>query len=315
MNRSLLVAGCCFLAACGQKVNDSPQPEGVSSGSSSSGEGVTALSSSTPTTTQAGTNTAAASSVASTSTGHTTSAENASSNTTASTPITTSEAHSSTSTGESTTSEAVTSTAATSDAEESSVSTSTEAGMTSSVGEALNELAADLDGFYMHDECTNSDPSSDVCEHEQVHEESFTFGGDAGVTYELSLRIRGLFEPTNVADGMTPYPEHPYFKVGGTVTKTDYSQWQIRVSEPQATYYLNHYPATGHTIYQEDFEATIPIRGGAQVTVRVEDSNTRQIDNGYVGLPDRQQEIDGVTDGVIDGQVLRLDVLSVVAKE
>lgn len=184
----------------------------------------------------------------------------------------------------------------------------------SSEAVSTEDLLAYASGFhelYLHDECTDDDPSDDVCAHERVHEVPFTFGGDTNVTYAVKLRIRGLFEPTNLAGGETPYPEHPYFKVGGTVTKTDYSQWQIRVGEPAVIYYLNHYPATGHTIYKEDFEATLEVRGGASVVVRVEDANDRQIDNGYVGLQDRQQTIEGVTDGVVDGQVLRLDVLDV----
>lgn len=177
----------------------------------------------------------------------------------------------------------------------------------------LAEYAAGFHELYIHDECTDNNQSDDVCAHARVHEVPFTFGGSPEATYDVTLRIRGLFEPTNVAGGMTPYPDHPYFKVGGTVTKTDYSQWQIKVTEPAATYYLNHYPETGHTIYAEDFEITIQVRGGSAVVVRVEDSNDRQIDNGYVGLPDRQQTIEGVTDGVVDGQVLRIDVLGVAA--
>ena len=139
------------------------------------------------------------------------------------------------------------------------------------------------------------------------------FGGESATTYDVKLRIRGLFEPTNVSGGETPDGAHPYFKINGTVEKPDYSQWQIVVGEPAATYYLNHYPAVGHTIYQEDFEATIRVQGAAAVKVRVVDANDRQIDNGYVGNPDRQQLIDGVTDEVVDGQVLRLDVLEVTA--
>jgi hypothetical protein len=180
-----------------------------------------------------------------------------------------------------------------------------------SEAEDLASYAAGFHELYLHDECTDDNPADDVCAHDKVHELPFTFGGDPNTDYEVTLRIRGLFEPTNVAGGTTPYPEHPYFQVGGTVTKTDYSQWQIRIAEPEAIYYLNHYPTTGHTIYKEDFEATLRVRGGTQVVVRVEDANDRQIDNGYVGLPDRQQTIDGVTDGVVNGQVLRLDVLGV----
>lgn len=165
----------------------------------------------------------------------------------------------------------------------------------------------------IHDACTEENPGQpDTCLHEQLHEENFTFGGETGAVYDVHLRVRGLFEPTNITGGSVPDPESPFFKVGGTVNAPDYSQWHIIVSEPEATYWLNHYPATGHTIYKEDFNCVIPIAAGAEVSVRVVDGNNRMINNGATGLADRQQTIEGVTDGVLDGQVLRLDVEDVI---
>jgi hypothetical protein len=201
----------------------------------------------------------------------------------------------------------------------SDVQVSAESGATSTTEPtAPDDQKAYAVGFhelYLHDECTDDNPADDVCAHERAHEISFTFGGDPTRIYDVKLRIRGLFEPTNVSGGETPDATHPYFKVNGNVEKPDYSQWQIVVGEPAATYYLNHYPEVGHTIYKEDFEATIQVRGAAEVRVRVEDANDRQIDNGYVGNPDRQQLLEGVTDEVVDGQVLRLDVLDVTTAQ
>ena len=101
--------------------------------------------------------------------------------------------------------------------------------------------------------------------------------------YDVTLQIRGIFEPTIIKGGETPYAEHPYFKVGGTVDAIDWSHWHIEVSEPKQTYWLNHYPKFSHTIYKEDYEATIPVAAGATVVVRVIDGNNRQIDNGKTG--------------------------------
>lgn len=180
---------------------------------------------------------------------------------------------------------------------------------------SLEDYASALDGLFMHDACTGVQEQADTCTHVQLIEEKLTFGGDPDTTYELTLRVRGLFEPTNISGGTAPLSEHPYFVVGGTVAAGDYSQWHIVVSEPAETYYLNHYPQTSHTIYQEDFEASILVQGGAEVTVRVEDANDREIDNGTseTGHADRHQLIEGVTDEVLDGQCLRLDVVSVTA--
>jgi len=131
--------------------------------------------------------------------------------------------------------------------------------------------------------------------------------------YDVTLHIRGIFEPTTILGGETPDAAHPYFKVGGTVSTVDWSQWGIEVSEPKQTYWLNHYPSVGHTIYKEDFETTIAVAGGATVVIRVADGNDRQIDNGKMA-PDRQQIIPGVVDHPLDGQMLRIDVVRVRTK-
>jgi hypothetical protein len=174
--------------------------------------------------------------------------------------------------------------------------------------------AAGFDRFFLHDKCTGEyPPQPDTCLHDRQHEQSFKFGGKVGTVYDVSLRIRGIFEPTTITGGDTPDSEHPYFKVGGAVSTPDWSRWEIEVSEPKQTYWLNHYPSVGHKIYKEDFEATITVAAGATVAIRVVDGNDRQIDNGKNGA-DRQQIIAGVVDHPLAGQMLRLDVVSVKAR-
>ena len=178
------------------------------------------------------------------------------------------------------------------------------------------KAAAGLHQLFLHDVCTGEyAPQPDTCLHKQLVEKPVTFGGRAGVTYDVRLRIRGIFEPTTIAGGETPLVDHPYYKVGGTIRARDWSAWHIEVAEPKQTYWLNHYPKVGHTIYLEDFEATIPIAGGASVVVRVVDGNDRQMDNAEEGRPDRLQIIKGVMDKPLPGQMLRLDVLGVTAKK
>jgi hypothetical protein len=185
---------------------------------------------------------------------------------------------------------------------------------TPDAGSAL-AIADGLDELFLHDACTGEYAQQpDTCLHEQKVEKDVTLGGNAGTMYEVTVRVRGLFEPTTINGGTAPDRDHPYFKVGGTVSATDYSQWHIKVSSPAQTYWLNHYPTTSHTIYKEDFEATITVAGGAKVTVGATDGNDREIDNAEMGIADRRQLIDGVTDMVMDGQMVRLDVVKVEEK-
>jgi hypothetical protein len=179
----------------------------------------------------------------------------------------------------------------------------------------LRQAAAGLHELFLHDACTGEyPPQPDTCLHQQKLEKSVTIGGRAGVVHDVTLRIRGIFEPTIIAGGETPLTDHPYYQVGGTVRARDWSAWHIEVSEPKQVYWLNHYPKVSHTIYREDFEATIPMAAGATVVVRVVDGNDRQIDNAEPGRADRQQRIAGVSATPLDGQMLRLEVVRVSAR-
>ena len=179
----------------------------------------------------------------------------------------------------------------------------------------VKQVAAGFHQLFLHDVCTGEyAPQPDTCLHKQLVEKPFKFGGKPGVVYNVRLRIRGIFEPTTIQGGETPYSEHPYYQVGGAIRAREWSAWHIEVAEPKQTYWLNHYPKVGHIIYKEDFEVTIPVAGGADVVVRVVDGNDRQIDNSETGPPDRMQIIPGVVDKPLAGQMLRLDVVSVAAR-
>lgn len=176
-------------------------------------------------------------------------------------------------------------------------------------------VAKGLHQLFLHDVCTGEyAPQPDTCIHKQLVEKAVTLGGKAGTVYDVRLRIRGLFEPTTIQEGTTPIEVNPFYQVGGTIRARDWSAWHIEVSEPKQTYWLNHYPKVGHLIYKEDFQATIPMAAGATVTVRVIDGNDRQMDNLEEGRADRRQMIEGVTEKVLDGQMLRLDVVKVTAR-
>lgn len=178
-----------------------------------------------------------------------------------------------------------------------------------------DDVAGGLHQLFLHDACTGEyAPQPDTCLHKQLVEKAVTVGGRAGTVYDVRLRVRGLFEPTTIQNGESPDPAHPYYVVGGTIRARDWSAWHIEVSEPKQTYWLNNYPRVGHTIYREDFEATIPMAADATVTIRVVDGNDRQIDNHEPGRPDRMQIIEGATTTPLDGQMLRLDVVRVTRR-
>ena len=182
-------------------------------------------------------------------------------------------------------------------------------------GADLKTLVAGLHGLTLHDQCTGDyAPQPDTCLHQQLLERAVTVGGKDGIVHDVMLRIQGIVEPTIIEGGEVPYADHPYYKVGGTIRAKDWSAWHIEVSNPKQTYWLNHYPKVSHTIYKEEFDATIPMAAGATVTLRVIDGNDRQMDNAEPGRPDRLQIIPALSPTPLAGQMVRLEVLRVKAR-
>ncbi len=157
----------------------------------------------------------------------------------------------------------------------------------------LTTYASDLDGVFLDRKCAAGvslpQPDGAVCDHldgVQHVEEQITFGGDPGTTYSVTLRVRGIWEPTNIDGGQQPDPEIPYM-IGGDVAAgsgsdsdaINYQQFYIEVSSPAQTYWLNEHDYVAHDIHKEDYEITIPIEGGATVTVIANDGNAREIAN------------------------------------
>jgi hypothetical protein len=134
------------------------------------------------------------------------------------------------------------------------------------------------------------------------------FSGKAGALYDVTLHVRGVVEPKNFTGGTVQF-EH--FQAGGMAVKNDYNFYSLHVSDPEATYTFNrNAEKVGHYTFPIDYRVTIPIRGGAIVTMGAYDSNDVAIANHekhiVVGVPP--------TPLPFDGQFFQLDVDSVAAK-
>ena len=191
-------------------------------------------------------------------------------------------------------------------------------------GDAL-AFAKDLSELFMDVPCTTNTPTplakGATCAHPpntQHIEKAATFAGMPGKVYSLTLRIRGIWEPTSIMGGEHPKKEQP-FTLGGKVTggsgsssdAINYQQYSLVVSEPAQTYWLNDYQYVAHDIHKEDYQASIKVAGGASIKVIMHDGNDHQIANWtkdlFADVPphDKMPSL---------GQSLRLDVVSVVAQ-
>jgi hypothetical protein len=195
------------------------------------------------------------------------------------------------------------------------------AGKDASPGDPEN-LAGALNGLFIDAPCAPNTPTplaqSATCQHPgttQHIDQKLTFAGKAGTTYEVKLRVRGIWEPTFIQGGTRPYGKMTPFTVGGTVATgtgdpINYQQYLIQVSEPKQTYWLNDYQYVAHDIHKEDYEATLRIAGNASVTVSMSDGNDHEIAN---WTRDYFQGLAPYDKAPSTGQLLRLDVISVTA--
>jgi hypothetical protein len=136
-----------------------------------------------------------------------------------------------------------------------------------------------------------------------------TFGGRPGVLYSVTLHVRGVVEPKNFTGGTVQFD---HFQTGGEAVRNDYNFYSLRVSEPRAVYTFNRNEAkVGHYTFPVDYTVTIPIRGGATVTMGAYDSNDVAIANhqGHViaGVPPYPT--------AFDGQFFDLEVVGVAAAD
>jgi hypothetical protein len=182
-------------------------------------------------------------------------------------------------------------------------------------------VAAALQGLFLDVPCAASTPTplaqGATCTHPsgtQHIEKSLALGGQVGVTYALTLRIRAVWEPTLIQDGQRPESAHP-LTVGGAppagMAASDpinYQQYSLQVSEPKQTYWLNDYQYVAHDIHKEDYQITIRAAGDARVLVIMNDGNDRQIANFTKASFSDLAPYDKVPS---IGQWLRLDVVSV----
>ncbi|HET9956516.1 MAG TPA: hypothetical protein VFQ61_18550 [Polyangiaceae bacterium] len=183
-----------------------------------------------------------------------------------------------------------------------------------------------IDGLRIDDPCSGTPSITDgaTCNHTTLTNNRFraskevAVGGDANEVYDVTLRIRGVVEPTNIDGGSRPdtstfvYKSEMWRKVpytiGGTVKQADYEQWSITVSAPPQTYFLNDYQKGAHNIFKLDYPITIPIAAGAKVTLECSDSNEREIVN-Y-----EKYTLEGLPGSLNFGQFVQVNVVAAKAR-
>jgi len=135
-----------------------------------------------------------------------------------------------------------------------------------------------------------------------------TMGGTAGMMYQVKLHIRGIVEPTHVQGGTPGMPVQ--FVTGGNrfadgSNESTYQQWRITTTVPNQHYFINIYTeGLSHVVHIIDYTETIPIAGGATVTLDVYDGNAHSISNTVNNPP---LSITGIPGSMMSGQFVQID--------
>ena len=180
-------------------------------------------------------------------------------------------------------------------------------------------VAAVLDGYQLLDPCQASykavAASGDVCPQDTAVKNQaiqLQFAGDAAVTYDVTLRVRGIMEGYWYSGG-TLDPVSKTFYTGGVPTVGGYASacknktsglpfslpaeltpiddcWNgfnmfaLTVSEPKQHYFLNDTTNKDndrppHAVYESDYTVTIPIQGQAKLEFYVIGSDEHECYN------------------------------------
>ncbi|MDX2052886.1 MAG: hypothetical protein SFV15_10875 [Polyangiaceae bacterium] len=126
--------------------------------------------------------------------------------------------------------------------------------------------------------CFNYPPNTSSCPEGGyvMLDKQVAFGGTPGITYDVTLRFRGVVEPKiytgGTSDGM-------HFSIGGLASDSNYNVYSLEVSSPHQVYFVNSDTDEGHYVFAIDTTRTIKIEGGATLKLYGLDNNCISIAN------------------------------------
>jgi hypothetical protein len=180
-------------------------------------------------------------------------------------------------------------------------------------GDKCVNVAGTLDGLRWEMPCTGDDPGDpvNVCQTVKPADQTATLGGSPSVTYEVTLRFRGVVEEKGYVDGT----KQDHWQIGGTPVSGPFNVYELDVSEPAQSYYVNSGVSGIMNSFPLDYQATIEVKGGAKVTLSADPIDTGEIKNhDEVGAPIVIPDVPPAPKS-FDGQFVQMDVVSVLAKK
>ncbi len=175
--------------------------------------------------------------------------------------------------------------------------------------DAGEDIAGTLDGLRWELPCVEP-TSPELCTTGGIVDENAVLGGSAGQTYDIEVRFRGVIEPKTYTGG----ERDGYWQTGGSPAADTANIYQLSISAPEQTYYVNAGTTRpGDMLFCDplDFTVTFQAEAGAMVTLTADPLDALQIQNrDDAGDPIVVDDVPPAPDS-FDGQFIQMDVLGV----
>ncbi len=178
------------------------------------------------------------------------------------------------------------------------------------------DVVGSLQGLRWSIPCTSAQ-STASCYASNPAPQSNTVQGTAGVTYAVTLRLRGVVEQETYngkANGgvAATGTNASFFVEGATPAGEGYNVYSLTISAPAQTAYLNSGMANITHCWPIDYTVTLPMQSGASVTLAADNMNGSEIINQDAsGNPIVVPEISPAP-AAYNGQFIQMDVTNVV---
>ncbi|HEY3452884.1 MAG TPA: hypothetical protein VGK67_41465 [Myxococcales bacterium] len=169
------------------------------------------------------------------------------------------------------------------------------------------DVATNLQGLRIEMPCKPAGKKADDCSAAIAKpSKAVQVGGKAGQAYDITLRIRGVVELMSYSGGQA----QNFWYVGGKPSDKKANFYDLQVSAPASTYYLNAGNVIKRT-WPMDYTQTIRVDSGATVTLAGDSQDSRMVPNR--DLKNNPQIVPDVppAPAPFDGQFVQVDVVSV----
>ena len=175
-----------------------------------------------------------------------------------------------------------------------------------------DDVATALSALRWELPCIIDDAGDALCVSTPPTTRTATLTGTPGITYNVTLRFRGVAELETYFGGTS---DGAYFQTGGTPGGDGWNVYRMDVSEPAQTFFLNGGIGGKYFCVPIDYTKTIKMKAGSKVTLVADpvDAGMYEIKNlDEKGVP---IVVPGVPPAPLPfhGQFIQMDILSVSA--